>query len=543
MLRPYRGDAGEEFFEKLTPGQHYGCWYADDDVWHERVALWPVGRHRWATLSPDGDVDVEPLDRSDPEHGPTRLREADAAGTVNLPRGGLLYGFSAYPTEDELRARLREGRRAADDERGRDLVASVAPTTVWIGHGDERPVEEFLNGAGGTLVAHDGVGTVRRRLRGKQANPDEGAGDSPRAPTAVAGVAGGAGATAVGTSSAGGTTVPGPVATPFGEIWLCCEGGGEVEAGAEIDIKAGDWVIDGKHALIQRHGRRYRATLVKLVDVDAMAAELRQREQRTPCGDVNREALMDKLGHPGGTEAAGADGRASAAAPASGPAADRDGEDARTLWVDFDEHGERYKTWRNVIKESYTVAHPDAPLEGPNTVVHLGKHYDRHGGDPRRWLELWAKEKGIDPNDRIMHELRVLVDILYFSGCYDQLNIGALVGLEVCARRLQLCMDAYANPSRPSWEAAAFFTGQSSAADGVSPALRQHVARRAKDESEIINARVRARDFRGAASLHQQGGENVGDAVADGGLPAGGRSRGRGKGAGRNRGVAPAPQT
>ena len=32
------------------------------------------------------------------------------------------------------------------------------------------------------------------------------------------------------------------------------------------------------------------------------------------------------------------------------------GEDkeVRTLWVDYDEHGDRYKRWRDLCKESYT---------------------------------------------------------------------------------------------------------------------------------------------------------------------------------------------
>ena len=48
-------------------------------------------------------------------------------------------------------------------------------------------------------------------------------------------------------------------------------------------------------------------------------------------------------------------------------AAGTSGEEVRTLWVDFDEQGERYKRWRDVCNESYTAGLDEKPLEGPLT--------------------------------------------------------------------------------------------------------------------------------------------------------------------------------
>ena len=39
-------------------------------------------------------------------------------------------------------------------------------------------------------------------------------------------------------------------------------------------------------------------------------------------------------------------------------------EQIRTLWVDFDEHGERFKRWRDVCKESYAPTLEDKPIDG-----------------------------------------------------------------------------------------------------------------------------------------------------------------------------------
>lgn len=82
--------------------------------------------------------------------------------------------------------------------------------------------------------------------------------------------------------------------------------------------------------------------------------------------------------------------------------------DARTLFVDFDEQGVRYKEWRRFVQESRDYSYTDWPHEGPSTVLHTVKHMYKFGGDPRQWLQLWARQKGIYETDRVMHELRCL---------------------------------------------------------------------------------------------------------------------------------------
>ena len=38
-------DVGAEvYWRGLRPGGRLLLWYEDDDVWHERLALWPVGK-------------------------------------------------------------------------------------------------------------------------------------------------------------------------------------------------------------------------------------------------------------------------------------------------------------------------------------------------------------------------------------------------------------------------------------------------------------------------------------------------------------------
>lgn len=67
--------------------------------------------------------------------------------------------------------------------------------------------------------------------------------------------------------------------------------------------------------------------------------------------------------------------------------------DCGTLWVDYDAHGERFKNWRTVFAESSEHVWSDYPFEGPPTCLYLSKHSEWHGGDPRRWMQGWAREK------------------------------------------------------------------------------------------------------------------------------------------------------
>ncbi|CAK0901058.1 unnamed protein product, partial [Prorocentrum cordatum] len=166
--------------------------------------------------------------------------------------------------------------------------------------------------------------------------------------------------------------------------------------------------------------------------------------------------------------------------------------DARTLWVDYDEQGERFKRWRDVVGESRQEHYPDAKVDGPPGALHMLKHMERHGGDPRLWLDLFIRMKGLGQNDRVVHELRTIVEALYQGGVYDQLNMGGLMMVEVLTRRVAAVVDAYSDPTKPSWTNARFFEGVSSVEDVSGPELRGCVHRRAKEQHEIEQAQARS---------------------------------------------------
>ena len=95
----------------------------------------------------------------------------------------------------------------------------------------------------------------------------------------------------------------------------------------------------------------------------------------------------------------------------------------RTLWIDYDETGSRYKSWRRVANEVYAHQFKDSPVEGPGSCLHMIQHWDRHGGNPRLWLQLWCQSRGVQRSERVYHEMEVLLEIFHVAGTFDQLNL------------------------------------------------------------------------------------------------------------------------
>jgi len=196
-------------------------------------------------------------------------------------------------------------------------------------------------------------------------------------------------------------------------------------------------------------------------------------------------------------------------------------QDIRTLAVEFDTQGRRHKSWKGVCDEIYAEGMESAPLEGPCSVVSLCRYFEVHGGNPRDWLSVWCREKGLDGSERVCHELRTLADIIYLTGTFDQLNLASLAGIELAGRRLQLLCDAYQNPSKPNWESARLFVGLPDVSDVVTKEMRQHVSSRAQQEAAIIKARTKLREAKGDTEAASSGGRPLAKAKAkaDAGAP------------------------
>ena len=448
-----RGGRAEDL-SKCMPGQHVAAYFSDDGMYHERVLLWKGSGMNWVIVTPDHDIYLEDFSgHGDPGCDFFRIKDVDFKYWSRV--GGSVYRFSKELEDEELKDMIG----LAIHELGDEVFAPGAwrPTGILLKNKVIVEPTVFL----GRML-------VQRRLKGK----------GPETRTT--------GNQAEGRHDA---DVKAPVAqirpATEGWVWLAAEPLGGLELGQEVlvnletDVQVGEGT-----ALVLRGGVWVKAELVKVGDASDFAARRRALFGIMPA-EVGGPATDLKLVDDGAQSAVKEKGQ------------DKD-EEVRTLWVDFDEHGDRFKRWRDVCKESYTPMFDDKPIDGPLTALHFIKHAERHGGDVRQWFQLWCRTKHVEPTDRIYHELKVLTDAIHFAGTHDQLNIPALISLEIVCRRVQSVVEAYTNPNKPSWEHAKVFQGQGSPEDIVSPIFRSYAVKKNKEELELLQARLKVRELRGA---------------------------------------------
>ena len=295
----------------------------------------------------------------------------------------------------------------------------------------------------------------------------------------------------------GGVGSPGPPVNMAakekpGYSWLLAEPLGAWEIGSVLRTSECKGVAYGTRAFLKLEGVHVAADLVETDRVKEYEEERRE--------------FLRRACHPSDLVVAPGEGFANSSTPRGEAEPPRGVEDGRTLWVDWDAHGVRYKAWREVVAESTQLTfedNPDAPAGG-NTAIHMARAMERKGGDPKRWLECWCRDERLETGDRSVFELRSLCEIFSCLGSYDQCNLGGILSAELVARRVAAIVDAYAVPSRPSWHAAKHFQGQDD--EIIAPGLRTHVTRRRREENDLFTAEQRR-----APGPNTEGGGGEGD--------------------------------
>ena len=128
--------------------------------------------------------------------------------------------------------------------------------------------------------------------------------------------------------------------------------------------------------------------------------------------------------------------------------------------------------------------------------------------------------------------MRVLVDLFGYGGTYDQINLGALVSMEVACRRLQSLAEAYdRGVDQPSWDVAQYI-GVNDEGDLLTQEQRHEANRKARDKLELDK-------FRQRVAQHVEEPGPAAGYVEAGGLPATTPPRGRGGRGSRGRGSRP----
>ena len=471
LFRHTIGDEGMASLANLLPGQILAVYYSDDVVWHERLLLWRHGPDCWFILTPDLDLYAEDLGMRG-EDGPSRVKVKGQDFKYWSRVGGTAYRFSApVSTDDSLRSYIRQAFREGlkDDSFDREW----RPEHVVDVKGLLQPCQDFLG---------DMVLLTSHRITGKGPGVLRQAGQLPS-----------------------GVDVK-PITLPDEDhVWVVLEKIDSFQFGQAVEVNPDkDIMIDGRTGLVKTASGWAKVELV------GVAASPEFLESRRPSLATPPEPVVDSKRE----------------------SSDEGGGDARTLFIDFDAQGVRFKDWRAVVQECVEYHYEDWPHSGPATVHHLLKHFYKYGGDPKQWLELWCRQKGIADQDRVKHELRCLMEVFHHAGSYDQLNLPVLASMETVARRVQCIVDAYAQggSASPDWGNAKLFTGYVGPDDLVMPQLKSWAARKGKEEVELFQARNRMKELRKRSAST----EEAAVAAADGSLPAGGnpkpKRRARGKG-------------
>ena len=417
-------------------------------------------------MTPDFDIYPEDLSCSGGE-GPSRVKVKGQDFKYWSRVGGASYRFASPVSDDQqLRAHIKQAFRDAMKEA--DFDQSWRPATVTDVTGAAQPAEEFLKGVLGT-----------RRLTGK--GPAERGQPSADQAAAIASIR---------------PILP----ASSSQVWLAMETIDSYKFGDSVLVNPQRDLMVGLHTgLVQCPSGWLKIELVEAEEAPEFVHTRRPQQEQPPVADP-----VPKPEEPEKAEAP---------------------SDARTLYVDTDEQGVRFKEWRHVVSESQLYSYEDWPHEGPATVHHLLKHVGKYGGYPKLWLELWCRQKSIAEQDRVKHELRCPMEVLYLGGTFDQLNMPVLASFETVARRVQSIVDAYSggSGSAPDWGNAKLFTGYAGPDDLVMPQLKTWAARRGKEEVELFHARNKMKELRrGAPAV-----EEAAAAAADGSLPAGSAPKNR----------------
>ena len=508
----------------VQPGARGLARFPEDGDWdHERVFLWQVDAERWVILTAHGLLYFE------------SLKDYSRLVPMPLGRGGLpadalhVVTFARALTARKLAEKIIEGRNEARSVRRAEGLPRIeaedasADGVDWQG----RPLA--IPGSG--MLA-----TVGRRFRGKQA-PKAVARPAGAATTAASAGAGAAAAKATApTPAAAGAVDSRRLEPKAGYVWLYADvsaserrGGLAGHAyGSEAGLTPQALIFGEKAINILPSGDAVHCEQVRIEDATAFAGQH---------ANMMRDKALGQEATPRPDEGGGGGGAADLDFGGGVPGPEMAGgvEDVRTCWIDYDEHGVRYKEWRKVMAEATVERFRDSPVGGAPGCVHALKAMSKRGGSPAQWFLVWCREMRCGKKDRVYHEMRCLVDCLEIGGTFDQLNMGSIVALEVVMRRLLAIVEAHQKGiENPNWELAQYLTTEDDIADLLSPELRSDVTRKAKDKMEVDNFRARARTALdksegagGAAAATETGGlPSTGDGAPPGGKARGGRGRG-----------------
>ncbi|CAK0789849.1 unnamed protein product, partial [Prorocentrum cordatum] len=451
---------------RLLPGCRAVVRYAGDDLWHERILLYPAASETagaglpgtcWVVYTPDRDMYIEELEGGSPDDSPVEWLEMPR--DLRLPSGlGRAYRFEESPTEEVMKGLYRRAFSAAQADAEARGVQLETPMAVRTAAGRDVAVQEALgaNFFGGRRM------TGKRPPLGLDLGGDHG-GHSGSVAAAAEGV---------GDSGAPGPAVEG-TSTPrsSGRAWRAAEADEHCRIALGDELGPPAQSLCGKGLYLAAPGRAVVVHLTGL-DQDSFVMSLRSGE-----------------GH-----------------PLSAGAGNGGGGDARTLTVKSGPRG-RGREWREVVDACEEEPFGDFPVAGPRSAWWcLDFLRRRHTPTDHHLMfkttaRLQSEQWGVQEHEQLMKYIEL-------AGTYDQLDLSNCAFAEAIFRRAQTIewsyhdrlreADSASSKDKMSPEEFSAFSGFSKAGDllMVAPTLLEFVKGQVEKDAAIMKNIRKAREER-----------------------------------------------
>jgi hypothetical protein len=176
------------------------------------------------------------------------------------------------------------------------------------------------------------------------------------------------------------------------------------------------------------------------------------------------------------------------------------GGDLRTLPVQYDADGRRYREFRSAVEIMDHDTFSDFPIKGPATMEWVLKFMKENGPTPTAWHTKWKSEGKLQNSDPGVEMHQVGCQILQHFACFDQLNLPQLAGAELLVRQIQMAeerhKDRFTGKSDFMEERHLFSGAEQRVNLCICPALTVYVAQEMSKESAIMKERRKAREER-----------------------------------------------
>lgn len=175
--------------------------------------------------------------------------------------------------------------------------------------------------------------------------------------------------------------------------------------------------------------------------------------------------------------------------------------DLRTLSITFETTGERNRRFEDAVQFYESVQFTDSPVKGPATALWCCRFIKQFGGNPMAWHQRWVLLTKLQHTDPYVIQHESLLRAIEILACYDQLNLGAVAGVEYLFRQVQLIEEKYKDKvfgtgSDANLEANLFAGMAHRSGLCICPLLNEWIAKDMQGEAAILKERRKIREER-----------------------------------------------